>query len=321
MSKNLVVGQDILIQIVSDDILYPFITEFDECDINSLRKDGIYKSIGKRVIKTHSQSSGYKISLTRAKRDNYLDSLIQFVDQFTERGLEPPTFSVIVQTNFTYPESELNPFNDSSLQVVSRKQNQYQDDFKLKQRSRALEFGINLTKTVSNQLINLARTNEQTKIIAQSFDNAVGLINAGSNAYNVAKSIISKYNDLFGDNIKMEDLPEYKTLINQIKIYNESIGELFKTVYVYKGCSLSNDSTSHRVREYSVDKLSMIASTKVNLSPINSTDDNEFKKYFNNYLQERLLKQGEVAFGKEYFIDNQILNDRFIKNYKIRIES
>jgi hypothetical protein len=83
-------------------------------------------------------------------------------------------------------------------------------------------------------------------------------------------------------------------------------------MYVFAECIQGWSETTHPNPDLKI---------KVSSHQLKVEDIDFFKKYFNNYLQERLLKQGEVAFGKEYFIDNQILNDRFIKNYKIRIES
>lgn len=112
MSRAKVFGEDITIRLLSDDESTPLILDFDACEIASLRTNKMYKAIGKRISKPHSSTSGYKIILTRAKRDNYIEALTQYLDFFAEKGLDFPTFTVERIVNYQYAKSEINPENE-----------------------------------------------------------------------------------------------------------------------------------------------------------------------------------------------------------------
>lgn len=110
MSKQRSFGQDVIVRLSSADGRTNFIIDFDSINVSSLTEGKIKKGIGKRVGRPQSNSSGYKVTLSRTKRDNYLESLVQMNDYYLNSGLDQPIFSLTHTINHPYYTTSINPY-------------------------------------------------------------------------------------------------------------------------------------------------------------------------------------------------------------------
>lgn len=94
MSKPRLFGEQVVVKVLNHEGLAPFIIDFDTCDITSLSKIHSFKGIGRQIPKHQTINDGWKISLTRNKRDNALQSFIHHIDMLLEAGCSSPEFQV-----------------------------------------------------------------------------------------------------------------------------------------------------------------------------------------------------------------------------------
>lgn len=319
MTRNKVFGEDVLIRLISDDTQKPLIIDFDSSEINSLRQNKSYKAIGKRVMKPHSHTSGYKIILSRVKRDNYIDALTQYLDHFAERGLEYPTFTVERIVNFTYSADELTKkefepvdYNDlnfqNGLKQIAEQKKQHEASL-IKKRNNLL----NSAFVNAMPLINYAVNNNQ---LAQNTLNSVSQINKGIQQLNNLSSSISNnvnqamnlYNQLniFEPEPTKEDNFEYQMILQKMREHNNF--ETFKTIYHYKNCTISDESFSDKPKEFTEEKITLYSSNRINLSPDNDYDDKYLKEYFNELANQKNNKMGQSILNDEF---DKKINDKY----------
>lgn len=94
MGKPRIFGEQVVVKVLSSDGSTPFIIDFDTCDITSLSSIKSFKGIGKRIPKHQTVTNGWKISLTRNKRDNALQALVHHIDMLVESGRSSPEFVI-----------------------------------------------------------------------------------------------------------------------------------------------------------------------------------------------------------------------------------
>lgn len=119
MSKNRIYGEDVVVRLLSSDGLTPYILEFDEIQVSDESKNRSYKAIGKKISTNQCYDTGYKIVLSRTKRDNQITSLLKLRDSALNRGLPVPTFTVEKITTHTYSSLSINPLQEFGQSVIS----------------------------------------------------------------------------------------------------------------------------------------------------------------------------------------------------------
>lgn len=119
MTKARTYGEQVRVRLFSQDGLTPFVIDFDSIDIEELSKNRTNRAIGKKVS-SHQRygNDGWKIVLTRSKRDNYIQSLFHYNEQFLQKGLDAPKFQIEHITTHTYNTANINPFLEFSLDNV-----------------------------------------------------------------------------------------------------------------------------------------------------------------------------------------------------------
>lgn len=317
MTRAKVYGEDVKIRLLSEDTSTPLILDFDMCDIASLRQNKMYKAIGKRVSKPHSVTSGYKITLTRAKRDNYLEALTQYLDFFIERGLDFPTFTIERTVFYQYDKKELN--SNAEFFQSEIKQNNSNTDFleaqqELKRRAEFIKEATArkndrklrvLSAMASNYLpkavdaLKNSSTNSQKAFnsLTQKFEPVNNLI---TNALKIT-SDISNYNKAlqgvlsdFNNELEVDplDTPEYKKLLEEIKKHNNF--EVFQSKILYKNCTIVEETFTDKPKEVTEEKFILYSSNRINVSDINEYEDKYLSSYFTNMEKERNARKSDL---------------------------
>lgn len=119
MSKNRIYGEDVVVRLLSSDGLTPYILEFDEIQVSDESKNRSYKAIGKKINTNQCYDTGYKIVLSRTKRDNQITSLLKLRDSALNRGLPVPTFTVEKITTHTYSSLSINPLQEFGQSIIN----------------------------------------------------------------------------------------------------------------------------------------------------------------------------------------------------------
>lgn len=119
MSKNRIYGEDVVVRLLSSDGLTPYILEFDEIQVSDESKNKTYKAIGKKISTNQCYDTGYKIVLSRTKRDNQVTSLLKLRDSALNRGLPVPTFTVEKITTHTYSSLSINPLQEFGQSIIN----------------------------------------------------------------------------------------------------------------------------------------------------------------------------------------------------------
>lgn len=313
MSRAKVFGEDVTIRLLSDDESTPLILDFDMCEIASLRTNKMYKAIGKRISKPHSSTSGYKIVLTRAKRDNYIEALTQYLDFFAEKGLDFPTFTVERIVNYQYSVKELNPENE--FNNIKDKPNE----------------GFNGSRTL-NDLIKAKEEAKKTKqdrallnVATLLLPNAILGLQQGKQRYETFKNQLNNtanfINNTFYDNVgeELENREEIKLLRENIKKHNNF--EVFQSKTLYKNCTIVEETFSDKPKEITEERFVLYSSNRINLSEENQYEDTYLSNMFTNRTQDKLNKTANLIIEQSENVVNtkigselqKLVNDSYNK--------
>jgi len=287
MSRAKVFGEDITIRLLSDDESTPLILDFDACEIASLRTNKMYKAIGKRISKPHSSTSGYKIILTRAKRDNYIEALTQYLDYFAEKGLDFPTFTVERIVNYQYSKKEINP----------------NDEFNGSKESKPSE-GFNGSRTL-NDLIKAKEEAKKAKsdrallnVATMLLPEAILGLQQGKQKYETFKNQLNNtanfINNTFYNTVpeELENREEIKLLRENIKKNNDF--EVFQSKTLYKNCTIVEETFSDKPKEITEERFVLYSSNRVNLSENNEYEDTYLSKLLTSRTQDKLNKTAKL---------------------------
>ena len=309
MTRNKIFGEDVVVRLISDDLSFPLVLDFDTDDISSLRQNKVYKAIGKRSIKPHTISSGYKIVLTRAKRDNYLQTLIQYHDFFIERGLEPPTFTVERIVLHSYGSDELNAKNEFFKQ-------------ELKQQT-SLNMSIESSEKLFNQREKQIadRTNQIISNTINRYLPKVALnkltiernVNGFLNVINDIQNQISELNP-FNIEVPFEQRRDVFEISQKIKEQNNF--PLFKERTLYRNCMLAEDSFADKPHEFTEEKIIFYASNKVDLSDENDYQDVYLKEILTNQYKDKIFQTG-LNINQKSLDKNTELQQKILQAYKL----
>lgn len=287
MSKNRIYGEDVIVRLMSNNGIIPYILDFDSIEIQSLTNVKTYKAIGKKVNRHQSINTGYKITLTRAKRDNHLQALINYNDYHIQKGLEPPLFSIDYIVNHNFKVGNIN-YNEE-LNIESSEPN----NIKKAPRDRSNQKLSGLTDNALYLANNFLRRNQSIAELQNKTKDTIKDAKKIKGAVNYVKNL---FNDT--SNIRMEDLKLYK----EAKEQADSIsGEGFKENYHYKNCQIGEFTSSDTIRTNSLETITLYASHKDNLN-----DDNMYDDY---YIESKMKLQylqytGEIAEGSKAKVNN-----------------
>lgn len=289
MTRAKVFGEDVLITLKSNDTLTPLILDFDSCEVTSLRQNHSYKSISKKVTRTISASTGYKIVLTRAKRDNYIEAISQYIDFFTQRGLEPPLFSLERVVNMQYGVDEIIP--QSEFFGQEERQIQQRANEAIKRSQASAEAKKNQLLRIGGEIANLATNN--IPAVANANRKIGQTLNQIQNAQNNLSSFISKATALnpFSPANAMDD-PEWIAIDREAQ-FNNSFIRTMQSIYVYQNCSIAEETFSDKSRELTDEKITLYASSRLNLSTINDYDDTYLYDHFSKLAVSNIEKMYE----------------------------
>lgn len=255
MTKNRVYGEQVLVRVMSNNGQHPYILDFDSIEIQSFTINKSYKGIGKKVTRTQSINTGYKIVLTRAKRDNYLQALINYNDFHIQKGLEPPVFMIDYIINHNYSEKSIN--YESELNDNFKTPNPYQ--------LKPIERPSNaLTDTIFKVAETALRRNQ---FIAKLQDSVRDV----SKKANTVNNLINTVQDIFTPNNKnIKDTEEYKKMM---ELNAKLAGESFKENYKYLNCTIGEFSSNDSPRNNSVETITLYATHRDNFNDNNIYED------------------------------------------------
>lgn len=303
MTKNRIYGENVIVRIMSNNGITPYILDFDSIEIQSMTTVRTFKAIGKKVNRHQSYNTGYKISLTRAKRDNHLQALINWNDYHIQKGLEPPLFMLDYIVNHTYniskvdyaEELNIDEFTPNNIRRESKDKNPFQSVKSLT--DSALVIANNFTR--------------RNKSIAKLQD---AVIDVAKKA-NFVNTVLDKAKNLFNDdnNIRLEDTARYKELMETAKTMS---GNNFKENYQYMNCEIGEFTSSDTIRTNSMETIVLYASHKNNLNDTNIFDD----EYLENNIKlehEKKVKEdigrSSINLSETYKLDHQKIIENSLK--------
>lgn len=299
MTKNRVYGENVIVRIMSNDGVVPYILDFDSIEIQSMTSVKTFKAIGKKVNRHQSYNTGYKITLTRAKRDNHLQALINWNDYHIQKGLEPPLFMIdyIINHNYkldkvNYPEElNIDEFTPNNIKRVQKDKNPFSE-----------------VKSLTDKVILVGNTAiRRNEAIAKIQDATLELskkANYVNNIANGAKKLFSQANSQ-----RLEDRASYKALMATAKSMS---GGGFTENYQYVNCEIGEFTSSDAVRTNSMETIVIYASHKNNLN-----DDN---RYDDEYLENNIKLEHEKKVKEEVSSSIDNLSDTYKLNYQKIIE-
>ena len=130
MSTTRVYGQQVIVKLFDASNRQSFLVEFDSISIDRIQNNQQYKTIGKSMAKHHEIINGYRIELSRSKRDSFLDEFIDLCDKIIISKFNPLNISLRKQTIFSntkqvnfnqFEESEDNRQFNALLSLALRK--------------------------------------------------------------------------------------------------------------------------------------------------------------------------------------------------------
>lgn len=146
MSKSRTFGQDVRVRLYDSNHVTPYIIDFDSIEVESLNESLRKKAIGKKIWNSQTINSGYKVRLSRAKRDNYNQSIQGMIDLLINNGYKAPKFCIEEIVTHPYAVDAINPYfemvGESLLNLVPNN---------------------NLLTNVANQAVNKTLNNPATK--------------------------------------------------------------------------------------------------------------------------------------------------------------
>lgn len=284
MSKNRVYGEDVLVSLWNHNKTVPLIIDFDEIRDESQVQNKLYKGISKRVHQNQSYNSGFALTLVRAKRDNYLTTLVDFNNWCIQRGLIPPKFAIEVIVTYTYSVDAIDPSKEFN--------SMYSNFFK---GFDVFKDAIGKTKAEYNKYVSSAQ--------------AI----AGKIATPEQLKTLYKANDIANDVGKL--INENLSGLNTLKGLYEATLPPFTERYVYYNCGIKTNSSGHKPHENSIEQIEFNSSYRVNLSDKNSYTDEHigdlwFDLVYNMEKETEAKDKGNLAIsnnvqiGKNY---NQLL--------------
>jgi len=295
MTKNRVYGENVIVRIMSSDGVTPYILDFDSIEIQSMTTVRTFKAIGKKVNRHQSYNTGYKITLTRGKRDNHLQALINWNDYHIQKGLEPPLFMIDYIVNHTYQvkdviyaeELNIDEFTPNNIRKSSKNKSEFS----------------NLRSLTDASLLIAKNAIRRNEAIAKVQDLVVDISKKASYVNNLASSAKNLFNDK--SNQRLEDTAEYKRLMALAKTMS---GNGFKENFQYMNCEIGEFTSSDAIRTNSMETIVLYSSHRNNLNDDNLFDDGYIVK---NMKLEHTRKTEEQS--KE-LIDN--LNDVYKLDYQ-----
>lgn len=81
-NKARVYGEDVVVRLYNDEFTQPFVIDFDSIKVSKIVDSKNYKTINKNLTTHHPIFNGWRVELTRAKRDNYLDEFVDILDKW-----------------------------------------------------------------------------------------------------------------------------------------------------------------------------------------------------------------------------------------------
>lgn len=119
-TKPRVYGEQIKVRFCDNNIVKPLIIDFDSMETRLLvTQEESYRTIGKSVSTHTVNYEGFEITLTRNKRDPYLDSLILHLSNMAKNRRGYSEFAIYKIVTHTYSESSINlekEFDDTMSQ-------------------------------------------------------------------------------------------------------------------------------------------------------------------------------------------------------------
>jgi hypothetical protein len=151
MSKNRTFGENVRVRLFAEDGITPLVIDFDTITLEQLNKNKTNRAIGKKKSGHQTYNDdGWKIVLTRSKRDNYIQSLIHYHEMALEKGLNPPKYTVQHITTHTYNVTNVNPY----LEFTGDNLGSFKLPFNTGGTNIA-NIGLNALNSVANSAINL----------------------------------------------------------------------------------------------------------------------------------------------------------------------
>ena len=303
MTKNRIYGEDVLVRIMSNDGSVPYILDFDTIEINSLTNVRTYKAIGKRVSKHQSINTGYKITLTRAIRDNYLDALIGHNDYHIQKGLEPPLYMIDYTINHGYKIEDINY------------ENELDDSFSQSAPKQKIEVQNPITSNLAKKIAGIAGTVANLNPVTANIKNQLV---QGSKIIQTGANLIKAGVNLF-NSINPAKIQNNATYLQAMRDNSPLTGDGFKQNWQYKNCSIGDFSSTSSPRTNSMQTIVIYATNRDNLN------DNNF--YDDQYMVEKMKlhhinNTNQIIDKRVKSIDNQapeIINavkNSFIKAFE-----
>lgn len=280
MSKNRVYGEDVLVSLWNHNKTVPLIIDFDEIRDESQVQNKLYKGISKRVHQNQSYNSGFALTLVRAKRDNYLTTLVDFNNWCIQRGLIPPKFAIEVVVTYTYSVNNIDPSKEFG--------GAYKDLFN----------SFNKFKDVIGDV-----KAEYNKYIgqAQSIAGKIATPEQLKSLYKV-NSFGTEINNLIDKSLGG---------LNTLKGVYEATLPPFTERYVYYNCGIKTNSSGHKPHENSIEQIEFNSSYRVNLSDKNSYTDKHIEDLWYD-LVENMENETKAKDRGNLAISNNI---QMNKNY------
>lgn len=311
MTVNRIYGQDVLVRLFSNDGITPYIVDFDTIEINSLTTTQSYKGIGRKLQKHQSINSGYKIVLTRAKRDNHLQALVHFNDYHIQKGLEQPFFKLDYIVNHTY--------NIKNYNVIKRLSGN-QDPLFSSTKNIVMNDGTNfkipslLTNLVANGAEALLKKNDGIKQAIDTVKDGKKLIDGIGTK---VKAITKLFQDSASRTIYTQ--PLYQELKARINFLPPDAKDNFVEEYYYNNCVIGEFSSSDRVNENSIETITLYATDKNIMSEDNFYDDKYMMESFEEQLNTELKKNQDNIIKIVDQKQSNILDD-IKKNFNKTLE-
>lgn len=224
MSKNRVYGNQVIVRLLTNIGNVPVCIDFDEISIKSKTANKTNRSIGKKIDSNQLQSSGYEITLTRSKRDNYIQSLSQFLDNQIHSGFNAVQFKIEHVTEHNYsaiknvPELEFGRASVGSIPLIGGALNQINQ-----QASQAINGAVNavqnspigglIVKPFTEKYVYYNCTLSNLSWSDKPFENTVEQITLVS-TNRVCESDFNLYEDVYSANNLTNDAVGSKTLFN-----------------------------------------------------------------------------------------------------------
>lgn len=297
--SSFITGQNISVRlyaVLDNNQLAPLITEWDKLDVEVLIKSKKNKSIGMGTSRTQTSVEGFRLTLSRAKKDALVDTEILLNQAHMMAYLPNREYVVRLEVNHCYSSASMKAPEDKSFgNILQKSIQQSLTKVATSEAKKAVGFVVSKALSSINSQVNktadqvLKNTTDPVTQRALRFAREKFLPNKTANK--VLKPISTKLQGSINKNIDV---------LSGIKSFGIDVPDVFQEIYDFQYCSITAGSLNFEPKEISKHNLTLEASFCECSTKTNSMSTYQYNKSVESTLAKfKKEKQMDLLLSNE----------------------